>query len=175
MLTNFLIDFMCSMQNYNFVNYDEKIMDGFYDVYEIPSYAISQGKMPLLADLQAISVMDKVNYEVVFVNRSIDHELQQLEESASRISLEGQVFEQSNLIQKIADLVVDRMGGAVGDADEMWKRWSFRSYELRTSLNTIVLPLGCLDIGLSRHRALLFKVVTLNLLLVLYMLIPTRT
>ncbi|KAF9614613.1 hypothetical protein IFM89_019590 [Coptis chinensis] len=58
----------------------------------------------------------------------------------------------------IANLVVNTMGGPVGDAEDILRRWTIRSYELRTSLNTIVLPLGCLDIGLSRHRALLFKV-----------------
>lgn len=144
--------------NYNFVNYDEKVMDGFYDVYGLTSNSITQGKMPLLVDLQAISITEKADYEVVLVNRSIDTKLQQLEERAYNISLECQISEQNGLIQKIADLVVDRMGGAVADADEMLNRWTSRSYELRNTLDTIVLPLGCLDIGLSRHRALLFKV-----------------
>ncbi|XP_022754663.1 serine/threonine-protein kinase EDR1-like [Durio zibethinus] len=40
----------------------------------------------------------------------------------------------------------------------MLRMWTSRSYELRNSLNTVILPLGRLDIGLSRHRALLFKV-----------------
>ncbi|KAI7741588.1 hypothetical protein M8C21_019865 [Ambrosia artemisiifolia] len=50
------------------------------------------------------------------------------------------------------------MGGPVSDADEMLRRWTARSYELRNTLKTIVLPLGSIDCGLSRHRALLFKV-----------------
>lgn len=148
--------------NYNAVNYDEKVMDGFYDVYEITSNSITHGKMPLLVDLQAISTLDKVDYEVILVNRSIDLELQQLEEKAYSLSMECRVSELGpilgGLIQKIADIVVDRMGGPVGDADDMLRRWTVRSYELRHSLNTIILPLGCLDVGLSRHRALLFKV-----------------
>ncbi|KAK6912812.1 hypothetical protein RJ641_022413, partial [Dillenia turbinata] len=147
--------------NYNFVNYDEKVSDGFYDVYGVSSNAIVQGKMPLLVDLQAISVLDNVDYEVVSVNRLLDLELQQLEERAYCISTGCKVSEHgpilSGLVQKIADLVVARMGGPVGDADEMLKRWTIRSYELRNSLNSIILPLGCLDVGLSRHRALLFK------------------
>ncbi|KAL2927982.1 Serine/threonine-protein kinase EDR1 [Bienertia sinuspersici] len=64
----------------------------------------------------------------------------------------------NNLLQRLADLVVDRMGGPVADAEEITKRWRMRSNQLWASLNTIVLPLGCLDVGLSRHRALLFKV-----------------
>ncbi|KAG7943359.1 hypothetical protein I3843_15G034200 [Carya illinoinensis] len=148
--------------NYNVVSYHEKLMDGFYDVYGITSKLDTQGKMPLLVDLQAISISDNVDYEVILVNRLVDRELQKLEKIACTISKECQVSEQgqilSCLIQKIADIVVDRMGGVVLDADEMLRRWNTRSYELRNSLNTIILPLGRLDVGLSRHRALLFKV-----------------
>lgn len=144
------------------MNYDEKVMDGFYDVYGIPSNSGVQGNMPLLLDLQAINVSDKVDYEVILVNRAIDPALRELEERVYAISVEQRDSEQgciSGLIQRIADLVVDRMGGQVSDADEMLKRWTLRGYELRKSLKSIILPLGCLDVGLSRHRALLFKVV----------------
>ncbi|XP_047319860.1 probable serine/threonine-protein kinase SIS8 [Impatiens glandulifera] len=146
--------------SYNFVNYDEKVMDGFYDVYGLSSG--SQQKIPMLLDLQAISVSNNVDCEVTLVNRPIDPFLLQLEERAYQISLECQLLGKApfldGLIQKIAGLVVDRMGGPVSDADEMLKKWTFRSYELRNSLNSIVLPLGYIDVGLSRHRALLFKV-----------------
>lgn len=65
----------------------------------------------------------------------------------------------SGLIQKIAEIVVTRMGGPVSDAGEMLRMWTSRSHELRNSLKSIILPLGQLDAGLSRHRALLYKVV----------------
>lgn len=150
------------MQSNNVVNYDEKVMDGFYDVYGITSNSITQGKMPLLVDLQAITVSDNVDYEVILVNRMIDKDLRYLEERVSTISLECQAVGttqiMSTLIQKIANIVVGQMGGPVTDADEMLRKWTLRSYELRNLMNTIVLPIGCLDVGLSRHRALLFKV-----------------
>lgn len=144
----------------NVVNYDEKVIDGFYDVYGISS---NSGKMPLLVDLEAISVSDNVDYEVILVNRTADKSLRQLEERVCHLSLECQALEMgsqimSSLIQKFADIVVSEMGGPVSDADEMLRKWNRRSYELRKSLNTIILPLGSLDVGLSRHRALLFKV-----------------
>ncbi|KAI7995033.1 Serine/threonine-protein kinase EDR1 [Camellia lanceoleosa] len=148
--------------SYNFVNYDEKVMDGFYDIYGFNSNSAMREKIPHLLDLQAISVSDNVDFEVILVNRNVDPALHQLEERVYAVSVEHQVLEQdpiiSGLIQMIADLVVDRMGGPVRDADELLKRWSLRSHELRSSLNNIILPLGCLDVGLSRHRALLFKV-----------------
>ncbi|KAJ0914823.1 putative protein kinase TKL-CTR1-DRK-2 family [Helianthus annuus] len=146
----------------NVINYDEKVMDGFYDVYGIASNSITQGKMPLLVDLQAITVSDNVDYEVILVNRMVDKDLRYLEERVSTISLEcqaaGTTQIMSILIQKIANIVVGQMGGPVTDADEMLRKWTFRSYELRNLMNTIILPIGCLDVGLSRHRALLFKV-----------------
>lgn len=152
------------MQNCNAVNYDEKVMDGFYDVYGITSNLVVQGKMPLLVELQAVSVLDNVDYEVVLVDRKIDPELRDLENKAYSLSMEYQFADNGaildGLVQKLAHMVVERMGGPVGDADDMLKRWTIRSYELRSSLNTIILPLGRLDIGLSRHRALLFKVLT---------------
>lgn len=138
-------------------------MDGFYDVHGINSNAVVQGKMPRLVDLEAISVSDDLDHEVILVNRATDVELRQLEERVSFMSRECRALMKlplSNImIQKIAALVVDRMGGSVNDAEEMSRRWIARSFELRISLNSIVLPLGCLNVGLSRHRALLFKVV----------------
>ncbi|XP_072983153.1 probable serine/threonine-protein kinase SIS8 isoform X2 [Typha latifolia] len=147
--------------NYNVVNYDEKLMDGFYDVYGIVSNSGLQGRMPLLVDLQAISVSENITYEVVLVNRTIDPALQQLEKTAIAIALEhkrehGLVA--IGLVQKLADLVVNTMGGPVEDAEDMLSRWTLRSYELHKLLNSVVLPLGSLEVGLSRHRALLFKV-----------------
>ena len=62
------------------------------------------------------------------------------------------------MLQKLADVVVNRMGGPVVNAEKLTKMWAMRGRELRDSMQTIVLPLGCLDVGLSRHRALLFKV-----------------
>ncbi|KAK4277346.1 hypothetical protein QN277_015359 [Acacia crassicarpa] len=148
--------------NYNVIDYEEKVMDGFYDLNGFSSNLIERGKMPLLVDLQTASLSENVGCEVILVNRMVDIKLKQLEKKAFAVSkdycLSGQGLISSGLLQKLADIVVNRMGGPVGDPDEMMKKWSARSHELRDSLRTIVIPLGCLDVGLSRHRALLFKV-----------------
>ncbi|XVE97670.1 hypothetical protein REPUB_Repub03eG0039000 [Reevesia pubescens] len=148
--------------NFSVVNYNEKIVDGFYDVYGIASTLDAQGKMPSLVDLQAVSVLDNVDYEVILVNRLLDPELQELEKRVYNMYVESRAFGHgpvlSGMIENIAEIVVNRMGGLVADAEEMLRIWTSRSYELRNSLNTIILPLGRLDVGLSRHRALLFKV-----------------
>uniref|UniRef100_A0A6V7QQ37 non-specific serine/threonine protein kinase n=1 Tax=Ananas comosus var. bracteatus TaxID=296719 RepID=A0A6V7QQ37_ANACO len=147
--------------NFSVVNYDEKLMDGFYDVYGVIANPSLQGKLPALVDLQAIPVSENIDYEVVVVNRTIDPMLQQLERRAMTIASEDKAehgLVASGLVQKIADLVVDVMGGPVEDAEEMQRRWTIKSCELRASRNNIILPLGSLEVGLSRHRALLFKV-----------------
>ncbi|KAK8914622.1 Serine/threonine-protein kinase EDR1 [Platanthera zijinensis] len=146
--------------SYNVVNYDEKLMDGFYDVHDIISN--NDRKMPSLVDLLATSVSETVGYDVVLLNRTVDSGLQQLERKALLIASECKAIETgpiaSGLIQKIAHLVTENMGGPVDDAEDMHRRWTVRRNELRKSLNTVVLPLGLLEVGLSRHRAFLFKV-----------------
>ncbi|CAD5194278.1 unnamed protein product [Musa acuminata subsp. malaccensis] len=155
-------------RSYNVVNYDEKLKDGFYDVYGIISNSNLREKMPSLLDLQATSISDDIEYEVILVNQTRDHALQQLEKKAISIASKSKAEERgiltSGLVQKIADLVVHSMGGPVDDAIDMQRKWALKSCELRTTLNTIVLPLGSLEIGLSRHRALLFKVVLADLI-----------
>ena len=137
-------------------------MDGFYDVCGITSNSVTQGKMPSLTDLQARTIYDGVDYEVILVDRTVDKGLQLLEERVSNISLECQASGMNQIItrviQRTANIVVAQMGGPVTDADEMLRRWANRSYELRNTLKTIIHPLGCIDCGLSRHQALLFKV-----------------
>ncbi|KZV37293.1 kinase family protein [Dorcoceras hygrometricum] len=146
----------------NVVNYDEQVFDGFYDVCGTTSNLVVQAKMPSLVDLEAISVLDDVDYEVVLVNRGIDMELRKLEERVYFMSMEYRALDWglkiSLLVQRIADVIVDKMGGPVNDVEDMFRRWRARNYELRMCMNTIVIPLGCLDVGHSRHRALLFKV-----------------
>ncbi|KAF5777237.1 putative non-specific serine/threonine protein kinase [Helianthus annuus] len=92
----------------------------------------------------------------------VDKDLRYLKDRVFTISVvcqaAGTTQIMSILVQKIANIVVGQMGGPVTDADEMLRKWTFRSYELRNLMNTIILPIGCLDVGLSRHRALLFKV-----------------
>ncbi|XP_047158359.1 probable serine/threonine-protein kinase SIS8 [Vigna umbellata] len=148
--------------NYNVIGYDEKVMDGFYDVFGVTSNLVDRGKMPLLVDLQTAPVSGDVDCEVILVNHVVDLELNQLERKACSLVEECCVSELglilSGLLQKLADVVVNRMGGPVTNAEKLTKSWAMRSRELRDSMQTIVLPLGCLDVGLSRHRALLFKV-----------------
>ncbi|AQL09687.1 Protein kinase domain superfamily protein [Zea mays] len=142
--------------DYNFLDYHEKVIDGFYDIFGSSIESSRQGKMPSLADLQ--TGIGDLGFEVIVVNRAIDSTLQEMEQVAQCILLDFPVANIALLVQRIAELVTDNMGGPVKDANDMLTRWLEKSTELRTSLQTSLLPIGCIKIGLSRHRALLFKI-----------------
>jgi hypothetical protein len=115
--------------------------------------------MPSLEDLQ--TGIGDLGFEVIVINRAIDAALQEMEQVAQCILLDFPVANIALLVQRIADLVTDNLGGPVKDANAMLARWLETSTQLRTSLHTSLLPIGCINIGLSRHRALLFKVSSL--------------
>lgn len=144
------------MQDYRVLDYEEKMVDGFYDVYAISMDPSSQGKMPSLADLETNP--GDSGYEAVIVNRTIDPMLLELEQVAHCIAIDCPPSNINIFVQRLAELVTGHMGGAVKDANIMLARWMDRSAELRTSSHTSVFPIGSLKLGITRHRALLFKV-----------------
>ncbi|KAL5566942.1 hypothetical protein UlMin_030106 [Ulmus minor] len=146
---------------YNVLDYEEKVVDGFYDVYGLSTETRIQGKMPSLTELE--TNLGSSGFEVLLVNRTIDAALEELIQVAQCIALDCPVSELGVLVQRLAEVVTSHMGGPVKDANIMLARWMERSVELRTSLHTSVLPIGSITIGLSRHRALLFKVLADNI------------
>ncbi|XP_042989487.1 serine/threonine-protein kinase EDR1-like isoform X4 [Carya illinoinensis] len=146
---------------YSVLDYEDKVVDGFYDVYRLSTDSASQGKMQSLTDLD--TNVGNSGFEVVMVNRTIDPALEELLQIAHCIALDCPITKVGVLAQRLAELVTGHMGGAVRDANVMLAQWMERRKELRTSLHTSVLPIGSIDIGLSRHRALLFKVFADNM------------
>ncbi|XP_010540027.1 PREDICTED: serine/threonine-protein kinase EDR1-like isoform X3 [Tarenaya hassleriana] len=148
--------------NYNCLGYDDKILDGFYDLYGVLNESSSE-RIPSLVDLQGTPVSDGVTWEAVLVNRSGDANLLRLEQKALDIaakskSVSSSGFVNGDLVRRLAILVADYMGGPVMDPDSMLRAWRSLSYSLKATIGSMVLPLGSLTIGLARHRALLFKV-----------------
>ncbi|GKV40418.1 hypothetical protein SLEP1_g48066 [Rubroshorea leprosula] len=147
-------------QEYSVLDYKEKVVDGFYDVYGPSTNSVLQGKLPSLADLE--TNLGNYGFEVVIVNRTIDPVLEELVQIAHCIALDCPASNVSVLVQKLAEFVAGHIGGPVKDANIMLARWMERCMELRTSLETSLLPIGSINIGLSRHRALLFKEVAVK-------------
>lgn len=149
-------------QNYNVVDYDEELLDGFYDLYSYPAPdTIVNDQLPSLLELQTLPISQSTDVEVVLVDRLLDPTLQKLVKEAKGIFSKYKL-DCSMLVQEIARLVVDAMGGTVENAEEMQLRWDQKRYELCVFLKSLVIPLGLISIGLSRHRALLFKVCLFN-------------
>lgn len=146
--------------DYNVLDYEEKVVDGFYDVYGLSTDPVIQGKMPSLTDLE--TNLGNSGFEVIVVNRRIDPALEELVQVAHCIALDCPAAEVGVLVQRLAEIVTDHMGGPVRDANIMLVKWMESRKELRTSLHTSILPVGSLSIGLSRHRALLFKILADN-------------
>lgn len=139
------------------LDYEERVVDGFYDICGLSTETTIQGKMPSLTDLE--TNLGSSSFEVVLVNQTIDPVLEELIQIAQCIALDYPVSKVGIFVQRLAELVTGHMGGPVKDANIMLAKWTERSTELRTSLHTSVLPIGSVTIGLSRHRALLFKVI----------------
>lgn len=102
-----------------------------------------------------------LGYEVIVVDYKFDNALQEMKEVAECCLLGCPDI--TVLVRRIAEVVADHMGGPVIDANEMITRWLSKSIEQRTSHQTSLLHIGSIEIGLSRHRALLFKVISLSL------------
>ncbi|PHT47431.1 Serine/threonine-protein kinase CTR1 [Capsicum baccatum] len=147
--------------NYNALSFDDKILDGFYDLYGILTES-DPSKMPSLIDLQRTPVANQITWEAILVNRAADSKLLKIEQKALEMSVmvrsESIGFAGGNLVQKLAVLVSEHMGGPVGDPDSMLIAWRSLSHNLKATFGSMVLPLGSLTVGLARHRALLFKV-----------------
>ncbi|XP_076913295.1 putative serine/threonine-protein kinase SIS8 isoform X2 [Bidens hawaiensis] len=148
-------------RNYSALSYDDKILDGFYDLYEAsPTGLLSE--MPSLTDLQQTPVSDNITWEAVVVNKGMDDKLLQLEKSALEICMKSKSKSTSesdqDAVQRLGVLVSNHMGGPVADPDKMLVAWNSFSYKLKVTLGSMVLPLGSLKVGMARHRALLFKV-----------------
>ncbi|CAN4088796.1 unnamed protein product [Withania somnifera] len=147
--------------NYNALSFDDKILDGFYDLYGVMTES-DPSKMPSLIDLQRTPVANQITWEAILVNRAADSKLLKLEQKALEMSVkvrsESIGFAGRNLVHQLAALISEHMGGPVGDPDSMLIAWRSLSHNLKATFGSMVLPLGSLTVGLSSHRALLFKV-----------------
>ncbi|XP_073148452.1 probable serine/threonine-protein kinase SIS8 isoform X2 [Henckelia pumila] len=148
--------------NYNALNYDDKIPDGFFDLHGILVGSTSSN-IPSLIDLQGTPVSDDIHWEAILVNRAADTKLlsfeQQALDMAFKLKPDSVNFVTTlSVVQNLATSVSDHMGGPVSDPDKMLTAWRNHSYSLKANHGSMVLPLGSLTIGLARHRALLFKI-----------------
>ncbi|KAJ1258726.1 hypothetical protein BS78_10G097900 [Paspalum vaginatum] len=147
--------------SFNALSYDDKIMDGFYDICatgDEPTLLT----IPSLMELQALPFSHGAKTEAVLVNRALDSELVALEQKAFIMAVEfrskNSEFVGHTLVQTLANLVSNYMGGPVTDPESMLLKYRNMSTALKADIRSAVIPLGQLTVGLARHRSLLFKV-----------------
>lgn len=153
---------MIDLQVSNCLGYEDRIEDGFYEVWGMSPYVWSMctdsnelGRMPPLDSLRNVSPAD-ATFEVILVDRNGDPDLKELEDRAIGIAYNSQ--EVLDLAAKLAQMVAAKMGGAALTDESIVEAWRDVTTKLTALLGTIVLPIGMLRAGLGRHRALLFKV-----------------
>ena len=142
------------------LEYTERVQDGFYDacgvypeVGDACDGAPGCGTIPPLDMLGGLGAVEGDDRYVLLVDHTRDHRLVSLESKA----VEQACAEADNLTRILAlmQLVADSMGGYSGDISERWRR---DSADLKRARGSPVLLLCSCSFGLSRHRALLFKV-----------------
>ncbi|CAN6280009.1 unnamed protein product [Urochloa humidicola] len=146
--------------NFNALSYDDKISDGFYDLFYIGNGPASVA-LPSFAELRAQPFSHKVNWEAVLVHRGEDPVLMKLQQEALIMALDLQSRTSESvdnaLVKRLASLVARHMGG-IFDPESMSVKYQKMLNSLRSRIRSVIVPLGQLKIGLARHRALLFKV-----------------
>ncbi|KQK18836.1 probable serine/threonine-protein kinase SIS8 [Brachypodium distachyon] len=152
--------------SFNALSYDDKILDGFYDIWVIGDKP-PLSTIPSLMELHQQPFSHGAKTEAVLVNRAEDSELAELGQKAFIMAAEFRSKTSHSvdriLVQRLAVLVANYMGGPVFDPGNVLLKYQNMSSSLRATIRSAVMPLGRLTIGLARHRALLFKVLADNL------------
>jgi serine/threonine-protein kinase CTR1 len=150
------------LQVSNCLGYEDRIEDGFYEVWGMSPYVWSMctdsnelGRMPPLESLRSVDPAE-AEFEVVLVDRNGDPHLRELEDKAVGFAYDSQ--EVLDLATKLAQMVAAQMGGPAGSDEVLAETWRASTTKLTRLLGSLVLPIGLLKCGLGRHRALLFKV-----------------
>nr|POF24190.1 serine/threonine-protein kinase ctr1 [Quercus suber] len=144
------------------LSYFDEIPDGFYLIHGMDPYAWTistdlqdSGQIPSFESLNAIDPCDDLSIKVVLIDKSRDPGLKELQNRLR--SLSGGWITTKDVIDQLATLVCNRMGGAVFTEEHLGARWEEYTELLKRCLGSVVLPIGSLSVGRCVHRALLFK------------------
>ncbi|XP_065615916.1 serine/threonine-protein kinase CTR1 [Quercus suber] len=151
------------------LSYFDEIPDGFYLIHGMDPYAWTistdlqdSGQIPSFESLNAIDPCDDLSIKVVLIDKSRDPGLKELQNRLR--SLSGGWITTKDVIDQLATLVCNRMGGAVFTEEHLGARWEEYTELLKRCLGSVVLPIGSLSVGRCVHRALLFKVILTTLM-----------
>ena len=155
------------------LNFKDFSPDGLYAPwgFEFPEFPESEYRMPPLPLLERIEPDASDTRDVLLLDARRDDALRAFVERVARAVAEtcpvpntaADAEDAGALVASrascVAMEVAHRLGGAAESDESCASAWAEMSYDLRSSLNTLVFPLGELRVGLRRHRAVLFKYV----------------
>ncbi|KAF7146862.1 hypothetical protein RHSIM_Rhsim03G0081400 [Rhododendron simsii] len=146
------------------LSYFDRIPDGFYLIHGMDPYVWTvcndlqeNGRIPSIESLKAIGPGMDSSIEVILIDRRSDPSLKDLQNRIDSVSRNCITTEE--VIEQLAKIVCSCMGyeTSMGE-DDFVPVWKECCDNLKECLESVVLPIGSLSVGLCRHRALLFKV-----------------
>ncbi|KAL9419223.1 hypothetical protein AB3S75_037056 [Citrus x aurantiifolia] len=146
------------------LSYFDRILDGFYLIHGMDPYTWSigtnqrdAGLIPPYKSLKAVDPCNNLSIKVILIDKSSDPNLKELHNRVLSLLCDRITAEEA--VHQLANLVCNHMGGTTSTEEEEFdKQWSECAEHLKDCLNSVVLPIGSLSVGLCVHRALLFKV-----------------
>lgn len=144
------------------LTYADRLDDGFYHIWGMNPHVWAlcnhpdncEGRIPTLNSLKGVNPLQSF-MEVVVVDKHRDSRLCEMENEA--FNLEFKSADSKELAELLGKLVSQNMGGSATTEQELVSRWQISSLTLKECLNSIVLPIGNISVGICRHRSLLFK------------------
>eukprot|EP00258_Populus_trichocarpa_P050217 XP_024466236.1 serine/threonine-protein kinase CTR1 isoform X3 [Populus trichocarpa] len=140
------------------LSYNDRIPDGFYVMHGLDPYTWSISADSRVPSFESLKAVNDLSIEVVLVDRLRDPGLKELHNRV--IGLWSGSNTTKDVVEQLANLVCNRMGGVVfnEDDDTFAKCWKECTEVMKRRLGSVVILVGSLTIGLCVHRALLFKV-----------------
>ncbi|MCO5600347.1 hypothetical protein L7F22_054458 [Adiantum nelumboides] len=144
------------------LSYADRLNDGFYHIWGMNPHVWAlcnnpvegDGRMPKLNTLKRLNPVQNA-IEVVVVDKHGDSRLCAMENQAFNFAFKA--AGSKDLAELLGELVSQNMGGTATSEQELMSRWQTGSLDLKKCLNSVVLPIGSISVGLCRHRSLLFK------------------
>ncbi|KAH8497437.1 hypothetical protein H0E87_019920 [Populus deltoides] len=140
------------------LSYNDRIPDGFYVMHGLDPYTWSISADSRVPSFESLKAVNDLSIEVVLVDRLRDPGLKELHNRV--IGLWSGSNTTKDVVEQLANLVCNRMGGVVfnEDDDNFAKCWKECTEVMKRRLGSVVILVGSLTIGLCVHRSLLFKV-----------------
>jgi len=142
-------------QEFN-IGFSESLRDGWYFPSGSWEEVNSGVRLPELDALRFVPA-DAGDREVIIIDRTKDLLLQEFE--AFCFDEMGHIEDRCDAMPELARLVVERLGGAADSDKDVAERWRLERKRLIAEHHSMVFPLGALQFGLLRHRAILFKAI----------------